>query len=222
MTSKDAYTTFLLLANKLNSDDNVNIDIGRFVLLYNKHALVWLAQSVRKTKYTQEIDEIQRLVVKDVPLPQVGATSESVKFNFPADCFDFIAGYAQATRDNCKRVINASQVKNENERLILFDSNWRPDFDFEWLPVTIGGNSIQVFFKDFQIEGFIATYYRFPTAIDIAGYTKPDGVPSITVDPDIDDIYVNEIIDLVVADVSRIYQNNEKLPADLNRITTQN
>lgn len=222
MTSKDAYTTFLLLANKLNSDDNVNIDTGRFVLLYNKHALVWLAQSVRKTKYTQEIDEIQSLVVKDIPLPQVGVTSESVKFNFPAECFDFIGGYARATRDNCKRVINASQVKNENERLILFDSNWRPDFDFEWLPVTIGDNSIQVYFRNFLVEGFIATYYRFPTAIDIEGYTKPDGNPSITIDPDIDDIYVNEIIDLVVADVSRIFQNNEKLPADLNRITTQN
>lgn len=221
MTSQDAYTTFLLLANKLNSNDNVQIDIGRFVLLYNKQALVWLAQSVRKTKYTQEIDEIQRLVVKDKSLAQVGDTDESVKFIFPADCYDFIAGYALTNRDNCKRVINASQVKNENERLILFDSNWRPDFDFEWLPVTIGDNTIEVFFRDFKVEGFIANYYRFPTAIDIEGYDKPDGTPSITVDPDIDDIYVNEIIDLVVADVSRIYQNNEKLQPDLNRIITQ-
>ena len=34
----------------------------------------------------------------------------------------------------------------------------------------------------------------------------------------VDDIYVNHILDLVVADVSRIYQNNEKVQLDLNRI----
>jgi len=222
VTSQEAYTTFLLLANKLNSDDNVNIDIARFVLLYNKQALVWLAQSVRKTKYTQEIDEIQRLVVKDASLVQVGFTTESVKFVFPANCYDFIAGYALASRGKCQRFINASQVKNENERLILFDENWRPDFDFEWLPVTIGDNTIEVFKKDFDVDGFIANYYRFPTAIDIEGYIKTDGTPSSTINPDIDDIYVNEIIDLVVADVSRIYQNPEKLQSDLNRIQITN
>lgn len=221
MTSEDAYTTFLLLANKLNSNDNVNIDIGRFVLLYNKQALIWLEQSVRKTKATQKIDEVQFLVRKDVPLTIAGSFNDHVRFNLPDDWFDHIGGYALVHTDTCKDVlINADQVKNDNERLILFDENWRPDFDFEWLPITIGDGTLQVYFRDFTVDKFFIDYYKYPKDIDIAGYIKPDGTPSITVNPELDDIYVNEIIDLAVADVSRIYQNNEKLPADINRITT--
>jgi hypothetical protein len=61
-------------------------------------------------------------------------------------------------------------------------------------------------------------YYRFPKAIDIEGYVKTDGTLSTTIDPDISDIFINEILDLTVLDVSRIYQNQEKAQLDLNRI----
>lgn len=219
MTALDAYNTFLLLANKLNSSDNVQIDIGRFVILYNKHALNWLEQSVRKTKATQKIDEVQFLVKKDIPLTIVGTFDTHVKFKLPDDWFDHIGGYAVVHTTTCKNVqLNADQVKNDNERLILFDENWRPDFDFEWVPVTIGDDGLYVFFRDFTVDQFYLDYFKYPKDIDIAGYTNPDGTPSTTVNPDLDDIYVNQIIDLAVADVSRIYQNQEKLPADLERI----
>lgn len=222
MTSQDAYTNFLLLANKLNSNDNVQIDIGRFVLLYNKWALIWLEQSVRKTKATQKIDEVQYLVRKDVPLVVDSIFDTHVRFKLPNDWFDHIGGYAVVHTDTCSNIqINAAQVKNDNQRLILFDENWRPDLEFEWLPITIGDGTLQVFFRDFVVDQMFIDYFKYPNDIDIAGYLKPDGTASITVDPLLDDIYVNEIIDLVVADVSRIYQNNEKLQPDLNRITTQ-
>ena len=220
MTSQEAYVSFLNLANKLNSNDDVNIDIGRFVLLYNKHAKVWLGQKVRHTRSTQKIDEIQQLIKEDVPLTPINTTTDHVDFQLPSDWFDHINGYALCTRDTCEgKVINADQAKNEEKRLILFDENWRPDFDFEWLPITIGQGKVQVYFKEFTIDSFKVDYYRFPKDIDIQGYIKPDNVtPSTTINPDIDDVYVNEIIDLVVADVSRIYQNNEKVQLDLNRI----
>ena len=221
MTSQEAYVSFLLLANKLNSNDNVNIGIGQFVILYNKNALVWLEQSVRKTKATQKIDEVQYLVKKDSPLVLSGVFNDHAKFKLPDDWFDHIGGYALVHTSTCTNVlINADQVKNDNERLVLFDENWRPDFEFEWLPITVGDDHIQVYFKDFVVDQFFLDYFKYPNDIDIAGYIKPNGSPSITVDPTLDDIYVNEILDLVVADVSRIYQNPEKLQSDLNRITT--
>lgn len=223
MTAQDAYTTFLVLANKLASDDNVNIDIGRFVLLYNKWAPVWLEESVRKTKATQKIDEVQYLVKKDSPLIVDSTFDTHIRFKLPDDWFDHIGGYAIVHNATCTNVrINAYQIKNDNEPLVLFDDNWRPSLEFEWLPITVGGGTIQVYFHEFTVDQFYLDYFKYPKAIDIAGYVKPDGTPSITVDPDLDDIYVNEIIDLVVADVSRIYQNNEKLQPDLNRITTTN
>lgn len=220
MTSQEAYVTFLLLANKLTSNDNINIDIGRFVLLYNKAAKLWLDQRVRKTKASQNIDQIQQLVIENAPLTIANSTQDRVDFELPKDWFDHIGGYAICTRDTCTgKIINADQVKNEEKRLILFDENWRPDFDFEWLPITIGEDFIQVFFKNFTITEFYLDYYKYPRDIDIEGYTKPDNTTQSTnIDPELDDIYVNEIIDLVVADVSRIYQNNEKMQLDLNRI----
>ena len=220
MTSKEAYVSFLLLANKLTSNDNVNIDIGRFVLLYNKAARVWLEQRVRKTKSSQKIDEVQQLVVENVSLSIVNSAQDHIDFELPKDWFDHIGGYAICTRGTCSgKLINADQVKNDEKRLILFDENWRPDFDFEWLPITIGEDNIQVFFKDFTVTAFYLDYFKYPKDIDIAGYIKADNVTQSTdVNPELDDIYVNEIIDLVVADVSRIYQNNEKMQLDLNRI----
>jgi len=220
VTSQEAYVTFLLLANKLTSNDNINIDIGRFVLLYNKAARVWLEQRVRKTKSNQKIDEIQQLVVEDVPLTIINSTQNHIDFELPKDWFDHIGGYAICTRDTCTdNLINADQVKNDEKRLILFDDNWRPNFDFEWLPIAIGEGSIQVYFKDFIVDGFYIDYFKYPKNIDIEGYIKADNTTQSTnIDPELDDIYVNEIIDLVVADVSRIYQNNEKMQLDLNRI----
>lgn len=221
MTAQDAYNIFLQYNNKLNSNDNVNIGVGQFVVLYNKNALIWLEQSVRKTKATQTIDQVQFLVKKDYPLTKVGTFDTHVRFKLPDDWFDHIGGYAIVHTETCKNVqLNADQVKNDNERLILFDENWRPDFDFEWIPVTVGDGTLQVYFLNFEVDKFFLDYFKYPKNIDIAGYIKPDGTVSTTVDPDLDDIYVNEIIDLAVADVSRIYQNPEKLQADINRITT--
>lgn len=223
MTSQEAYVSFLNLANKLNSNDDVNVDIGRFVLLYNKNAKIWLEEKVTKHKTNQSIDNIQQLVREDVQLQAVQSTTDHVDFQVPSDWYENIGGYALCTRETCiNRLINADQVKNEEKRLILFDENWRPDFDFEWLPITIGQNRIQAFFREFTIQSFFIDYYRYPRDIDIVGYVKPDNItPSTNIDPDLEDIYVNEIIDLVVLDVSRIYQNPEKVQLDINRIQTK-
>jgi len=219
VTSQEAYVSFLNLANKLNSNDDVNIDIGRFVLLYNKHAKVWLTSKVRKDKATQKVDELQGLIKENILLVPVLTTWDHIDFQLPTEWYDFIGGYALCTQGTCKnKVINADQAKNEEKRLILFDANWRPDFDFEWLPVTIGEDRLQVFYKDFTVQEFYLDYYRYPVDIDIAGYTKVNGNASININPDLADAFVNEIIDLVVADVSRIYQNNEKAQLDINRV----
>ena len=221
MTSRAAYTYFTLLANKLLSNDNVNIDIGRFCYLYNKNALIWLEQRVRKTKANQKIDEIQQLFVKEKPLTLLITFNTHANFAIPYDWFDFSGGFAVCSNPTlgCTDVqINAAQVKNDNQRLILFDENMRPDWDTEWLPITIGQDAIQVYYKDFTVQKFFMDYYRFPRPIDIVGYKKPDGTASVNIDPDIDDIYVNEILDLAVLDVSRIYENQEKAQLDINRI----
>lgn len=224
MTSQDAYITFLNLANKLNSDDSINIDIGRFILLYNKNAKVWLSQKIKTDKSSDDIDNLQNLLEKNVEVP-ISSTSDYYKsFKLPDNWYQHVSAYALCDRDSCKnRVVNTNQVKNEEERLILFDENWRPDFDFEWLPITFGSGTILAYYRDFTINRLYIDYYRYPVDIDIAGYIKPDNVtPSTNINPDLDDIYVNQIIDLVVADVSRIYQNNEKVQLDINRINQEN
>jgi len=219
VTSLEAYVAFLNLANKLNSNDDINIDKGRFVLLFNKHAKVWLSSRVRRDRATQKIDELQQLINEKAQLVPVHTHADHIDFSLPNDWFDFIAGYAICDQGPCKnKVINADQVKNEQKRLILFDENWRPDFDFEWLPITVGEDQLQAFYRDFTIKEFYVDYYRYPIDIDVSGYVKVDGTASTDINPDVADIYVNEIIDLVVADVSRIYQNNEKVQLDLNRI----
>jgi len=219
VTSLEAYVSFLNLANKLASNDDINIDKGQFVLLYNKNAKVWLSSRVRRDRATQKIDELQQLINENVKLVISGVYNDHVDFKLPDDWFDNISAYAVCSQGSCKgRVINGDQVKNEEKRLILFDENWRPDFDFEWLPITVGQDKLQAFYKDFTIDDLYIDYYRYPKDIDIQGYTHVNGTSSVDINPDIDDVYVNEIIDLVVADVSRIYQNNEKVQLDLNRI----
>jgi len=219
VTSQEAYIAFLNLVNKLNSNDDVNIDTGRFVILYNKHAKIWLTANVRKDRATQKIDELQGLIKENFLLTPVSSTFDHIDYKLPDDWYEHVGGYALCTRGTCTdKVINADQVKNEEKRLILFDENWRPDFDFEWLPITVGEDRLQAFFRDFTIQEFYIDYYRYPRDIDIAGYTKIDGTPSMDINPDLADAFVNEIIDLAVADVSRIYQNNEKAQLDINRI----
>ena len=50
MTSLEAYKHFLLLINKNDSNTNVNISKGEFVLLFNSQKRVWLNEKLSEKR----------------------------------------------------------------------------------------------------------------------------------------------------------------------------
>lgn len=209
-TSIELYKSYQLKLNKLSTNDNIDISPGEFVLIYNEVKNKWLISKYRNVS-TRYLDDIQDLIESDYKLTKNVETATFDEFLLPDNFFDYIRSYSECSQGACTgRVLYNNEVKLVNLNQYLSDEYNTPSFDFEETIVTFSDGKLQVYKKDFVIDSVFFTYYRYPKAIDIAGYTK-SGIPSTNVDPELKDAQLNEIIDMCVIETQRIYSDIEGL-----------
>jgi len=80
---------------------------------------------------------------------------------------------------------------------------------------------IFVFKNDFVVDDCYLNYYRSVREIDIEGYIRLDGKPSTNIDPDIQDQYVDEVIDRCALEIIRRYENPDGFQYAKERISTE-
>lgn len=219
MTSVEAYKKFELKVNKLSTNDNVDISPGEFVLIFNEQQVKWF-QDAFKNRGTRYVDFVEKLVASDIELTQKDTKKINyVEFALPDNYFDYISSYSLADNGICKdRVMYNEEIRLVNKNILYKDEYNTPSFDYQEGFVTLGGNSLQVYFKDFDITNTFLTYYRLPINIDIEGYIKIDGTPSTTVDPELDNHEVEEVIDWCVREVTSNYSDVEGYQFAQNRV----
>ncbi len=235
MTSLEAYKRFQLKLNSLTNSDNVDISPGEFVLLYNEQQNKWYESKFkgRSTKFV--IDDVQTLASRDTLLTQIATTTDYTEYDLPDDYLDYINSHAIAEKEItwqdsqcvtqtqiCTRRMRMFQVMLPNKEIYFRDQYNNPSFDASETFITVSSDRLQVYKTDFTLSSVFLTYYRYPKSIDIAGYTTINQTPSTTIDPELVDEYVNEIIDWCATDVDRIFKdpNSYSLSVDrLNRNT---
>lgn len=235
MTILETYKRFQLKVNSLTNSDNVDISPGEFILIYNEQQNKWYESKFkgRSTKFV--IDDVQTLASRDAPLTQVGTNADYLEYDLPDDYLDYINSHAIAERvitwqdsscktqtQTCTRRMRCFQVMLPNKELYLRDQYNNPSFDASETFITVSSDKLQVYKTDFSLSSVFLTYYRYPKAVDIAGYTKIDQTPSTNIDPELVDEYVNEIIDWCATEVDRSFKdpNSYQLSVDrLNRNT---
>lgn len=195
MTIQEAYIEFSTLVNRNATNNNLNVDFPRFVILFNSELDGWLKNTL-ELRNEDDIRYAQKLLVTETPLAFVSNTTYHSKFALPTDYFDFSNLYVEAKSDCCpNRPMAVFEAKSEDERELFADEDNRPSFDYAETYYFISGDSVCVFKDDFTISNVKLTYYRYPARVDIAGYINVNtGLPSANINPELDDKVIRTVL----------------------------
>lgn len=210
MKSNEIYKRFLLKINKNDSNDGVNILPSHFVLMFNSEALKWLRETLDKDGDNIKLDHLDKLLQPDVEVPLYKKYDDSVEFTLPDNFYRHASSFSLASKGTCKNVkIFNFEKKSLGFTATLADDFSKPQFDFEETVFIITQNRIRIYTGDFTVNKVFVTYYRTPTEIDIAGYTRIDGSSSTDIDCDLALDNIDEIIDRVATEVTRQFADSE-------------
>jgi hypothetical protein len=223
MKAIELYKNFLLKINKNDTNSNISISKGEFVILYNEQKKVWLAEKVKNKSNDIDIHDLERLYVKDKEIKKSKSDSNSSHFELPVDFYIYDSSYSLAKKGKCVREIVNWLVKPRNVNILLGDTNNSPSFEYEETICIVSQNHLVVYKDEFDVNKVYISYYKEPIDIDIEGYIKFDGTMSTDIDPiDLDTKSISEIINRCAIETIRIYENPEGFGLAQNRIQTEN
>jgi hypothetical protein len=195
MKIKDAYVSFIELVNRNATNNNVNVDIPRFILLFNKTSIL-LTSWVLEKRNEDVIRTISPLLILEAPLTKDITTPTYTSFNLPLDYFELANVHAYGTKGTCKdQKLKTFEIKGENSEELLDDDSNKPSFEYREVPYLTGSNNVNIYTDGFEISKVNLSYYRYPKAVDMEGYIRLDGTTSnIDIDPEFDDKVVYKIL----------------------------
>lgn len=195
MTINQAYINFLNLVNRNLTNNNINVDKPRFVIMFNDMQLRFEDYLLEK-KFDESIRECTHLLITDKDLTLKTQSDDKDAYNLPEDYFDLSNLHVYANKDKCKDIrFHTFEVKSEDTEELLNDKNNQPSFEYrETFYFTSGDKTVSVFKKDFEINTVKLTYYKQPREVDIEGYIRMDGTPSTSIDPEWRDQSINKIL----------------------------
>lgn len=218
MTSLEAYENLLLKVNRNDSNSNIEVSRGQFVNIYNEQRAKWTSEKLSKKLSSDQLDELQDLLEDDVELLSDSFGQNSIYFKLPSNFYKVASSFSLAEKNGCERILTNWNTKSTDRSVILNDENINPSFDYEETPINITKDKLKVYFTDFKVKKVYLSYYKQPQEIDLEGYIKSDGTQSTTINPDISDANVLEIITRCAAEVMRNNQNPEGLQFQKDRI----
>jgi len=221
MTSNEAYLKFLIKINKGSTQFNATVDRSVFCSLYNESQRRWLNKNTPETT-SEDINNVQSIIVNKI-LPPLAVKKEYVEFDLPVDWFSCADTYILANKLKCKKkVVNLYQTRSVNVRKLLADDSTKPSFDFQESFYTLEHNKIKVYKDDFDVVELSFNYYKEPKDIEIAGGVKPDGTPMVNINPELADIFVDQIISEAATEYMRNWENAQGVQLGKDRSNSEN
>lgn len=221
MTSQEAYIKFLIKINKGSTQFNATVDRSVFCSLYNEAQRRWLNKNTPELN-SDDIANVQSIIVNEILTP-VDVKQEYVAFDLPPTWFSSADCYCIANKKECKKIkINLYQVRSINVRRLLADDSTYPSFEFEESFYTIEDNKIKVYKGDFDIHSLSFTYYKEPKDISIEGGVNIDGSPMIAANPELADIFVDQIISEAATEYMRNWMNPQGVQIGKDRQGSEN
>lgn len=210
MTSELAYEKFLLRINKNDTNTNIKVPKSQFVIIFNEEKRVWLSEIIKAKEALDYIDDIEELLVLDKLLVKDSSTRLSDNFNLPTDFYRRATAYAVTSKDKCTdNVITVWFIKPKNKDIYLQNSNLSPSFEYQETIAIINNSKISIFKGDFKIDEAYLNYYKEPLDIDLSGYIKIDGTNSSTINTELSDENMEQIIKLTALQALKNYQDTE-------------
>lgn len=218
LTPEEIYTKLNLKVNKNDTNGNIKIPKGQFVILFNEQKRKYLDQELRDDKSDSSIENFSDILVLDKPLVKISEDNKKANFELPEDILQRAESYSVASKGDCKdNVIVNWFVKPENINVLLQNSNQKPSFEYQETIAVENGDFISVYKDNFTIDKAYLSYYKDPPDIDIEGYTKSDGTISTNIQTTLSELNIDKILDRTVVEITTNYQNMEQLQAALQR-----
>ena len=223
MKSIEAYKRFLLKINKFDSNDDIRISKGEFVILFNDEAKRWQNQKLKENNSTSEINDLEVLLVNDFELIKVNEKQNYANFELPSNFFKITDCSVFAKTDNCAvKKLHCINLKPKFKSSRLNDAMSSPSFEWEETFYIVSNDLLQAYTDgNFKIDKVFLDYYKLIPEIDIEGYINILGEASTTIDPIINGTSINEVINRCVVECLRNYQNPELFQQSLQRIQTE-
>lgn len=213
MTNKEQIYKFKLEYDKLDSNDFPKLELPQILLYLNKAQTATIEQiydpddnklGFETTQLT--MDHLSPIHVKSEPLvPLIVSTGNPNEYyfnlsNLSQKYMHLTRSYSYGTSPVCGSQILDNLVYTSNElNQVLKDPNRKPSFEWQEIPITVAQDR-GYFYTDgtFTLETVKWEYLREPKEIDMAGYTKFDGSPSIDQDCEFDNTIAENIINLAL------------------------
>jgi hypothetical protein len=219
MSINDAYLKFLQKVNKNRINDNIVVDKDRFIYTFKEAENKFIEKSLDK-RNEDDIRMIQEILTPDFSLKSVRTTDKFQEFELPKNYFDFTNLRGLASTDKCKsKELVLNEVKGEDVHLVIDDKFSKPSFKYRESFYTISNNHIQIYVDGFTIDKALLTYYRYPVAVDMAGYVDTLGNPSVgDIDPSWSDRVLDRILDIAAKEFNLNTDNIQRYQIDKDRI----
>lgn len=202
MTPNQVYESFIIKVNENAATDNISVDRGRFVKLFNEGSNKFVEWILEK----KNEDDIRYLN----PILVTKSTNESEDkkkyqlFKLEKDFFDLGVVFAKGSGDCCKGVdIEVYEIKTGNTANVLFNDLIKPSFEYREAPYFLESKNIKVFTNGFHVDSLEVTYYKYPQRIDLVDEFDPESQLKDADDVmEFDDKVLDRIISIAASDNS--------------------
>lgn len=200
MRTSEAYDRYIINAEKNSTTDGLSTDKQRFIELYNQ-AQIRVLEYFYDKKADDDIRYIAPLLVTDLKLDDFLKKRDFYSFRLPSDYFDLSSAYAIGSKGSCtsKRIDLIREIDDFNRPYFLADEFTSPSFEYRETIFNIGGNNINVFYKDFDVDKVYLTYYRYPKPLRLQNPDNPESDFDDSFELDFDDRVINRIISATVS-----------------------
>ena len=221
MNINKIYLKFLQKVNKNFTNDNISVDKGRFIFIFNEATNKFIEWCLEK-RNEDDIREIQKLLVNDFKINLKYTNINSESFSLPENYFSFSSIQVFANKDGCKnQKLDTFEIKSENKEEVLNDEFNKPDFKYRETCYIISNDTVTIFTDKFNISKAFLTYYKYPVQVDIEGYIKLDGSLSTNIDSEFDEKVVDRIISIAAKDFNINDDNMNRFTVDKDRINSR-
>lgn len=219
MTSKELYYEFMLLLNKNATNVNINVDEPNFVWLYNREAKRWLKSYIERSRLNSDSGYINELLITDKELSLLFKNDKTNVYELPLDFFDFVGSYSNTTRDDCESITYNYLQRPKDLQVAIDNSFTLPSFDYEESLVNLNEKKVTIHKLNYEIKATYLSYYKTTTDIDISGYQKTDGTYSEDIEDGLSPYLQSQIIDRIVTEVMREFENPNGYQVSIQRQT---
>lgn len=211
MKIQEAYVKFLTLVNRNATNNNINVDRARFIMLFRDIELRFY-DWVLKNRDSDEIRQVGHLLVPRKKLNKNSELDIYDLYDIPEDYFEFSNLHVQASSDGCTDELHTEEVKTENLEEVLTDEFSKPSFEYRETVYHLSeGDKVAVYKNDFSIKEVKMTYYRLPRQVSIEGYVKIDGTQSTqNIDPEWDEKTAYKILLYMAKDFAAMNEDVNK------------